>query len=61
MFGRLGNLYLARQLAERDARRREEPASNLSPADANLGIFLRLFGVLGIGFCAAGAVAIMVA
>jgi len=61
MFGCLGNFYLAQVLAEHDVRRRDEPVSNLSPVDQNLGIFLRLLGVMGIGFCAAGAIAMMAA
>jgi len=61
MFGRLGSFYMAQYLAEHDARRREEPVSDRSPVDQNLGIFLRLLGVMGIGFCAAGAIALMAA
>ncbi|WP_159457640.1 hypothetical protein [Xaviernesmea oryzae] len=52
---------MAQYLAEDDARRREEPVSDRSPVDQNLGIFLRLLGVMGIGFCAAGAIALMAA
>ncbi|MFB9950239.1 hypothetical protein ACFFP0_15370 [Rhizobium puerariae] len=61
MFGRLGSFYLAQQLAEQDARRREERISYPGSDDRNLGIFLRLLGVMGIGFCAAGAIALMTA
>ncbi|MEQ1403636.1 hypothetical protein ABK249_01705 [Neorhizobium sp. Rsf11] len=61
MFGRLGSFYLAQHLAEQDACRREERIPDRSPADQNLGIFMRLLGVMGIGFCAAGAIALMAA
>lgn len=59
MFGRLGNVYvLHRAEAKAQQRRLSQPGR---PVDANLGVFLRLLGVIGLGLCAAGLVSMMVA
>ena len=64
MFGRLGSLYFL-HLAEAQAqRRRLVQADRLpyrSPAETNLGVFLRLFGVIALGLGAAGVVSMMAA
>jgi len=59
MFGRLGHVYVL-HLAEAKARHRRLSQPD-RPVDANLGIFLRLLGVIGLGLCAAGRVSVMVA
>lgn len=59
MFGRLGSVYVL-HLAEAKARQHRllQPDRRV---DANLGVFLRLLGVIGFGLCAAGFVSMMVA
>jgi hypothetical protein len=59
MFGRLGNVY-SLHLAEAKAQQRRLSQPD-RPVDANLGVFLRLLGVIGLGLCAAGLVSMMVA
>ncbi|CDN52696.1 Hypothetical protein RG1141_CH03320 [Neorhizobium galegae bv. officinalis bv. officinalis str. HAMBI 1141] len=59
MFGRLGSVYFL-HLAEAKARQRRLSKPN-RPVDANLGVFLRLLGVIGLGLCAAGLVSMMAA
>lgn len=58
MFGRLGSITFL-HLAEAEAQRRRLAGS--SPADANLGVFIRLLGVIAFGLCAAGLVSMAVA
>ena len=59
MFGRLGNVYFL-HLAEAQAQRRRlsKPAR---PADANLGVFLRLVGVIALGLGAASLISMVFA
>jgi hypothetical protein len=59
MLGRLGRFYLVRYLVEREAVHCADQPGGSAPTDHDLGIFLRLFFVIGIGFCAAGAVALI--
>ena len=59
MFGRLGSVYFL-HVAEAKARQRRLSQPN-RPVDANLGVFLRFLGVIGLGLCAAGLVSVMVA
>jgi len=59
MFGRLGHVYVL-HLAEAQARHRRLSQPD-RPVDANLGVFVRLLGVIGLGLCAAGLVSVMVA
>ncbi|MBW6420801.1 hypothetical protein KX729_05045 [Rhizobium sp. XQZ8] len=59
MFGRLGSITFL-HLAEAEAQRRRLADGN-RPEDANLGIFLRLIGVIALGVCAASLVSMAVA
>lgn len=64
MYGRLGGMYYL-HLAEANAQRRRlaQPEPELrsrSSASEGLAVFLRLFGVMGIGFGAIATLAIMV-
>ncbi|MDQ0132867.1 hypothetical protein J2T08_000768 [Neorhizobium galegae] len=59
MFGRLGSVYVV-HLAEAKAQQHRLSQPD-RPVDANLGVFLRLLGVIGLGLCATGFVAMMVA
>jgi hypothetical protein len=60
MYGRLGIFYLADHAQRARALRRGRAAVASRPASPELGIFLRLAGVIVLLFCVAGAVALRV-
>ncbi|MBO0140088.1 hypothetical protein JZX87_02760 [Agrobacterium sp. Ap1] len=63
MYGRLGVINLL-HLTEAEAQRRRlaqaRPVTGDTAAGMSLAMALRLIGVLGVGFCAIAALAVMV-
>lgn len=64
MYGRLGSIYLL-HLTEAGAQRHRltdgYPGAQSVAPGMSVAMFLRLAAVLGVGFCAIGVLAIMVA
>lgn len=63
MYGRLGSTHLL-HLTEAEAQRRRltkvRPVTGGTAAGMSLAMALRLAGVLGVGFCAIAALAVMI-
>lgn len=57
MWGRSSSFYLAKYLAEQDTHRFEEAATSQRDVGIGLGVFVRLLGVIALGFGIAAALA----